>query len=291
MKNKDESNFRPAAVIAAAIILILSLAAGAVATAAAEEDERAGAAPSRWERPLWNVGENLQESYFGRRAIPFHLAALAGTFLLVRSDADAKIQRWAAKQDGGTSLAWSAPGLFGGAAAPALLPGALLLSDNPETQEAGAAALQAAAIAFASASLLKALANRPGPEDGVAATNADARGFRWGFLRQGIVEGWPSGHAATNTAMSAALAAYYRDDPGIRAAAYGWAAYVSASAALGDQGGTHWMSDVVAGTLIGWAIGDTIGRKFADKNSGGDGGGFSIQPNMRNGGVEFTMRF
>ena len=138
---------------------------------------------------------------------------------------------------------------------------------------------------------LKALANRPGPEDGVAATNADARGFRWGFLRQGIVEGWPSGHAATNTAMSAALAAYYRDDPGIRAAAYGWAAYVSASAALGDQGGTHWMSDVVAGTLIGWAIGDTIGRKFADKNAGDNNGGFSIQPNTRNGGLEFALRF
>ena len=42
-----------------------------------------------------------------------------------------------------------------------------------------------------------------------------------------------------------------------------FAAYVMAAATIGDQGGVHWLSDVVAGGLMGWAIGKTVGEGFA----------------------------
>ena len=299
-KRKDETNFWPAVVIAVALALIIFLAAGMVAVARAEESAADLAASSSWSsslerakrtRPFDGVVGNFWDAHFDRRAVPFHLAAGAAAYLLVQSGADAKIQRWAAGHDRDLSLAWSAPGLAGGFVAPALVPGGMLLSDDPQTQEAGAAAMQAAAVALASSSLLKAITNRKGPEDGKAATDAEARNFRWGFWRQGVSEGFPSGHAATNTAMCAALAAYYPGRPDIRAAACGWAAYVALSAALGDRGGFHWTSDVVTGALMGWAIGDSIGRKFAAKKTGKDDGGFSIAPDFRNNGAEITFRF
>lgn len=272
MKDKNKSGFRRAAVVAVAVAMTMS--------AAAEE--------AKWTQPFDGLAENFWDAHFDRRALPFHLAGGAAAYLLVQSGADAKIQRWAAGHDRGLSLAWSAPGLAGGLVAPALLPGGMLFSDDPDTREAGAAALQAAMVALASSSLLKALTNREESEEGVKATDAESRNFRWGFLRQNVFGGFPSGHAATNTAMCAALSAHYPDRPDIRAAACGWAAYVALSAALGDQGGVHWASDVVAGALMGWAIGDLIGNRA---RQGADNGGFSIAPNLRNNGAEITFRF
>jgi membrane-associated phospholipid phosphatase len=64
-------------------------------------------------------------------------------------------------------------------------------------------------------------------------------------------------------AMASALANYYSESEKTRMIAYGWAAYVMASATFGFQGDVHWASDVVAGGLMGWAIGRTVGRAFA----------------------------
>ena len=241
-----------------------------------------------WRQATWNLGTNAQDAFFGKDTLPWHAAAVGATFLLIHTGADAKIQRWAAKHDSSTSVAWSAPGLFGGAVAPFLIPGGMLLSDNSETQTAGEAAMQAAVLALAGASVLKAVTGRRQTEDGVEASDKDARDFRFGFWRRGIVSGWPSGHAMTNMAMSAALAEYYYDRPKIRTAAYAWAGYVAASAALGDQGGTHWASDVVAGSLMGYAIGKSIGRKFRQK---GTNSVFSVLPNAEGNGFVLKFKF
>lgn len=237
------------------------------------------------QRPLWNLGENSRDALFGKNELPFHAAAVAATFLFIHTGADAKFQRRAAKHDRDVSLAWSAPGLFGGAAAPIFIPGGMMFSGNAETRTAGAAAMQAAGLALASSLILKAVTGRRETEDGVGASDKDARDFRFGFWRRGIFSGWPSGHAMTNMAMGAALAEYYYDRPKIRAAAYGWAAYVALAVAAGDQGGVHWASDAVAGSLMGYAIGKSIGRKFRRKKTDG---GFTIAPNA-NGGVMFKF--
>ncbi len=67
----------------------------------------------------------------------------------------------------------------------------------------------------------------------------------------------------TNMALAASLSRYYSDSRRVRYCGYGFAAYVMAAATIGDQGGVHWLSDVVAGGLMGWAIGKTVGEGFA----------------------------
>lgn len=235
-----------------------------------------------------NIGDNFWRSHFGAEAFPYHLGAGVAALLLVHSGADADIQRWAAGHDEDVSLAWSAPGLVGGAVAPVLVPGALMLSDDARKQRAGAAALQAAGIALFSTSVLKALTNRRSPEDGVKATNKESRDFRFGFLRQNIWEGFPSGHTATNMAMSAVLAECYRDNPAVRAAAYGWAGYVAMAVAVGDRGGVHWASDVVVGGMLGYVVGKTVAKNcHAEERVPAR---VSVVPDLRNNGLELVIR-
>jgi len=288
MKMRNRAGIRTAGIrtsVKRLLVLVLAafMAALPLTAAAAEETPR-------WQRPLKDFGKNLMHTHIDSRAIPFHLAAGASALLLVYSDADVKIQNWAAGHDQDLSVAWSEPGVAGGFFMPVLLPGGMLyFSDNARTQEAGAAALQAAAIAWLSSSLAKAITNRNDPEEGVKATRAEARDFNFGFLRQNVFSGFPSSHAATNMAMSAALAAYYPDRPNIRLAAYGWAAYVGAAMALGDQGGLHWTSDVVAGSIMGWIIGDMVGKRARQGKT--EAGGLSIMPDLRNNGVLLSYEF
>ncbi len=137
-------------------------------------------------------------------------------------------------------------------------------SDAAPTRDGGMAAAQAVLVSFAATNLLKAATGRLPPD---AETPRDvkerSRRFRFGFLRGGVFHGWPSGHAMTNMALAASLSSYYGDSGLARYCGYGWAAYVMAAATIGDQGGVHWLSDVVAGGLMGWAIGRAVGVGFA----------------------------
>jgi membrane-associated phospholipid phosphatase len=141
----------------------------------------------------------------------------------------------------------------------------LLSSDDDERIDAGAMALQAVTIAFGSNIFLKGITNREPPESGDAADPEDPRQFNYGFFKRFPFDGWPSGHMMTNMAMSTALSTYYSDKPWVPVVAYSWCTYVAASTALGIQGGVHWASDVLAGGLIGWAIGYTVGKEFASR--------------------------
>ena len=126
--------------------------------------------------------------------------------------------------------------------------------------------MQAVGLAVVTGNLLKAVSGRKEPvwyKSGEARERS--RDFDIGFWKRGIYNGWPSGHAITNTAMAAALANYYQDSVRIRTLTYGWAASVMASATFGFQGDVHWASDVVAGGLMGWVIGRTVGKSFAGR--------------------------
>lgn len=220
---------------------------------------------SRWQRVFWRIGPNTLQSFIGFETTPLHLTAVGMTALFTQRGIDRDIQGWAADHDETVSNAWSAPGLIGGFAVPLLVPGLLLSSDDDERIDAGAMALQAATIALGSNILLKGITNREPPKSGDAADPEDPRQFNFGLFRQYPFDGWPSGHMMTNMAMSAALSTYYRDKPWVPVVTYGWCSYIAASTTLGIQGGVHWASDVLAGGLIGWAIGYTVGKEFASR--------------------------
>ncbi len=217
--------------------------------------------------PTWHVGEHLVDSFVGWNA-PVHLGSVAATALLVTYDIDSGVQKWAASHQE-VSFSWALPGLLGGASIPVLLPaGMWLLSDDPDTLQGAAAAAQAVVISFAANTLLKALTGRESPphedhaDDG-RSVEERSRGFRFGFLRGGVFEGWPSGHSMVNMALAASLASYFHDSRGTQIAAWTWAGFVMATVTLGGRGQVHWLADAVAGGAMGWCIGHTVGSGFA----------------------------
>lgn len=216
----------------------------------------------------WNLKQNVRDSYAGWMALA-HLGAIGATWALTVSDIDAEIQKWSAKQSEGLSIGLSLPGLAGGWFAPAIVP--LWMrhrSGSVKTRTGGVAVAQAVGIAVLVGNTLKAISGRREPRyDRPEEAEERSRDFDIGFWRRGIYNGWPSGHAITNMAMAASLSNYYSESTKVRTVAYGWAAYVMASASIGFQGDIHWASDVIAGGLIGWAIGRTVGKSFAKPNS------------------------
>ncbi len=229
-------------------------------------NQRAAAAPSPAapQRTMtWHLSEHVVESYSGQNRLT-HIGAVGATWLLIESGVDADVQVWAARRSESLSLAASAPALIGGFLVPVAVPLYMIRSDAPRTRNGGLAAAQAVLVSLAATNLLKAVTGRL-PPDAETPPDIDRRSrrFRFGFLRGGVFHGWPSGHTMTNMALAASLSSYYDDSRLVRYCAYGWAAYVMAAATVGDQGGVHWLSDVVAGGLMGWAIGKTVGEGFA----------------------------
>ena len=77
-------------------------------------------------------------------------------------------------------------------------------------------------------------------------------------MRRGVFDGWPSSHTATAFAMASALAELYSDNNAVVIGAYAYATFIG----LGMSVMAHWASDIVAGALIGIAIGKTVGKNF-----------------------------
>lgn len=68
---------------------------------------------------------------------------------------------------------------------------------------------------------------------------------------------FPSGHATQAFTVASVIAAHYRDNPWVDSAAYGVAALVGAARINHNA---HFASDVLAGALIGTAVGRTVAR-------------------------------
>lgn len=241
------------------LAILIALAAASSQPAAASDPSPAGS-----RRTLtWHLSEHVVESYSGQNGLTPAAAAWT-TWPLIESGVDADVQAWAARRSESLSLAASGPALIGGFLVPVAVPLYMIRSDVTRTRNGGLAAAQAVLVSLAATNLLKAVTGRL-PPDAETPRDVDRRSrrFRFGFLRGGVFHGWPSGHTMTNMALAASLSSYYDDSRLVRYCAYGWAAYVMAAATVGDQGGVHWLSDVVAGGLMGWAIGKTVGEGFA----------------------------
>ena len=102
-------------------------------------------------------------------------------------------------------------------------------------------------------SVMKAITGRPAP---VMAVNLidNSQVFRFGFLRGGVFWGWPSEHTMVAFAMAATFAKLNSEKLWLVFVAYLYAVYI----AIGVSLEIHWFSDVVAGILIGYAIGDLV---------------------------------
>jgi membrane-associated phospholipid phosphatase len=116
----------------------------------------------------------------------------------------------------------------------------------------------------------KVLSGRPGPQPAYRPEWMSARlprtddplDFRLDFWSGGFAEArlfWPSGHTATAVAFVSALVAFYPEKRWIAPVGYAVAALMGVAMIDGDF---HWPSDVVAGALLGHAVGWTVGLSF-----------------------------
>ena len=107
---------------------------------------------------------------------------------------------------------------------------------------------------------LKALTGRTPPEaEFPVDLLARSMEFSFGFMRGGVIEGWPSGHAMSNVAMAVAV---WRteSDPRARFAAAFWGVWVFLAVVFGIHGDVHWLSDGVAGATLGVFVGWVCAR-------------------------------
>ena len=83
--------------------------------------------------------------------------------------------------------------------------------------------------------------------------------FSFGFNRNGTVDGWPSGHTAGAVAHAVIVAEFYQDSLLVKTLAYTYDGIMAIGMTMCD----HWLSDVLAGALMGFAIGKVVGKSFS----------------------------
>ena len=86
--------------------------------------------------------------------------------------------------------------------------------------------------------------------------------FRFGVLRGGVFWGWPSSHTTIAFAMAVTIGWLYRKHRVIPILAIIYALYIGIGVATV---GIHWLSEAVAGTLIGSVIGIQVGKSFEQR--------------------------
>ncbi len=120
----------------------------------------------------------------------------------------------------------------------------------------------AAIAAWLISSTYKAFTGRVQPEFFTFTSTIDnSRDFNFGFWEHGIFWGWPSSHTAVAFAMSVALMYAFPKSIAVRILAPLYALYIG----LGASIGFHWLSDALAGALLGVAVGVAAARAWKSR--------------------------
>lgn len=227
------------------------------------------ASPSRGEdglpRIFDGIGRNTADAFLGWDAL-LHAGGVGATWGMVETGADYRIHDFfRGKQT--LQYAFLPVGLTG-SLGPLILGGVLHYRgrNDADLRGAGCAVLQSTLVSFTYITLLKAVTGRPNPDPEEYGDMEEAsRTFRWGFGKGGIFWGWPSGHTGVTVAAVSSLMAYYPEKTWLKAAGYPFIAYTMAGVCAIGDGSMHWASDAVAGALMGWAIGTSVGKGFRQR--------------------------
>ncbi|MCP4136551.1 MAG: phosphatase PAP2 family protein [bacterium] len=217
--------------------------------------------------PFSNIGQNTLDSFTGVNII-FHTVGIASTAGFVYSGVDYRVHNYFAQND--TFETFSAPAAYLGYTFPVILGGGLFLwgylGDESKIYTAACAVIQSMLISVVYNTLLKTITGRPGPPDYSGhQVKQDSRNFRFGFMRGGIHWGWPSGHTTVNTAALVSLAYVYHDSWVIKILSGLYVGYMFFGVIAHEGNTMHWFSDAFSGTLMGFAIGSTVGKNFSSR--------------------------
>jgi membrane-associated phospholipid phosphatase len=255
-------------------------------------EQPSGPSPS----PVTGFLTNTINSHIGKNAF-WHLGAVGATALMIATPIDQNIVDTDKNYLGD---AFDTGALLVGNVWH-ILPAAIVYwaTDTPEYKYASGAVVQAVGISFLVTTTEKFVFGRAFIDRGddhaggnfPLRKSRDAHDF---YPFQNIGGLWPSGHTATAFAAASALTAFYKDDPSFRE----FAVLTYAAAALMGyamiDGNIHWASDVVAGVLIGHAIGWTVGTDFRSRYGGRNATQGKERPSfipvIANGSYGFQMR-
>ena len=157
------------------------------------------------------------------------------------------------------------PALFIGEYIPVVTPVALYITgwatDNRKLKSTAAALTQALLITLSIQTPLKMITGRgsTGLFSGRSPQEGEDFSRKFDLFNMDFVRGWPSGHTANSFAAAAVLSEMYSDVLWLKIVSYSYAAIMGACMASS----VHWLSDVVAGALIGYAVGKTVGKSYA----------------------------
>ncbi len=211
-----------------------------------------------------NFGNNIINSFKGNN-LYLHLAGIASTYLLVNCNVDYEVQKYFNEHP--EYGKWAHPVVYTGMFLPFIAGGGLYayskIKNDDRVMGASFAVLQASLIELLYNSTLKVVTGRPHPD---WKHNKDMKSlsktFRFGFLRGGMFWGWPSGHTTTTMAVVSALTNYYPNCTWLKIAGYTLVAYTIFGVSAVNRGGMHWFSDAIAGALMSYAIGSTVGKYY-----------------------------
>jgi hypothetical protein len=219
--------------------------------------------------PFSRIGRSLQRSFWGGN-LALHVAGIAVTPLLIASSSDTKVHNFWVEHD--RFSPYTVPGVVGGYFAPLLLgttlAGYALFADAPRATLAANAVLQSLLLSFTYQAILKTVTGRKAPESIHYDDNSASRQFQFGFLRNGIDWGWPSGLLMTNAAAVVSLAYVYPESWLLRVTGAVTLAYLFVSAPAHEKAELCWFSDAVAGLAMGVAIGRGVGQGLAGQGDG-----------------------
>jgi membrane-associated phospholipid phosphatase len=243
----------------------MPLAAWLMAALAVAHPARGDALPT----PVDALGDDTVRA-FGGYSLLYFGAAVASTAILVPSGGDHAVRL--SVQRHVHAPWWGDAAYYGGYIAPVVIPAAIWLTGVAARDDSlagsGSAAIQALVLTELTVVVLKVGTGRPYPRH--AGSDVPQAAFdRPDYARDFVPFGfrgryaWPSGHAAAGFSLAAAFTAYAGDSVAIPAVAYPIAAGIGVGMVVGDH---HWASDVVAGALIGQAIGWSVGRSFRERS-------------------------
>jgi membrane-associated phospholipid phosphatase len=250
---------RAATQLGTGLALVLAGVAGGEPAASAQPAAISTPIPTPFDR----LGEDIVDAFTGPSLI-YHGGAVALTGVMAFAGLDHAVR--VGVQENLVSPVYADAAYYAGYLVPAVsAPGLYvvgLLAQDPTTAGAGAAALQALGLTLATTGALKLAVGRVYPTNGADPNAPDHLSHpEWAheFTPFRGLLAWPSGHASASFSVAGALSAYYSETWLVVLVSYPIAAAIGFGMVDGDR---HWTSDVLAGALIGHAIGYSVGRNF-----------------------------
>ena len=211
-----------------------------------------------------NIGWNTLNSFTYNYGMNF-LGSGLGTWAFIETGIDWEWRNIAYDNTWLSNL--GRPGLYVGYVAPVLTPILTYtlgrFTNDEKLQITGMALVQTLMLSLAFQTPLKMVTGRALPGivtelDHTKNLRTDNFSNEFSWFNMNPIGGWPSAHTLNSFAAAATISEIYNENIWLKAGVFSYAALIGFGVTLN----VHWASEALAGALIGYAIGSTVGKNF-----------------------------